>query len=621
MTECRNELRNRDSEGDSNEVDTTFSESMRYDVKLYYGGHFVQVPTYSYTSSQFKLYKNIDLENITVNDLKVFLGEIVGEFDSLYFGIDNGRLELLNNASKFEVIEYSRTCNNLATLYVYHVSLPECDNDDDYFNDQDCSDEKFVQIKKKGKEDEQRLDELQNEKCNNEEGSDSEDSYYSEDENDLLNEYTSEESDDEICYASPPESKRVKRVDEIFNENALGSDIKWKVGLIFHDKKQLKNAIRLSSMECGRPYHYMVDDPRRLQVGCAKGCPFRMWATYIKSTQSWQVKTLKDEHNCVWNYQNRLVTVKWLADKYGDRIRKNPNWKLVEMQEEFKKELKVDVGKWKCCRVRQAALKGVEEKMVQHYANLRKFAGEILRSNSENTVKIMTSRLQEGDPPRFQRIYICYAGLKKAWKECRPVLGLDGCFLKTVTGGQLLSAVGRDGNHCILPVAIAVVENENYESWKWFLQLLIDDLDLGEGTGKTLISDQQKGLDKAIRELMPYVEHRFCTRHLCANLKKVYPSNLVTNCFWTASTSTHPQAFKKAMKELERVSKGAAEKMNELDPGVWSKALTAINSQKKQVTSQLSTASKSCTGSTTRTTLKGGKKFKPPRKTKDLNSL
>ena len=131
----------------------------------------------------------------------------------------------------------------------------------------------------------------------------------------------------------------------------------------------------------------------------------------------------------------------------------------------------------------------------------------------------------------------------------------------------------------------------------------------------------KQGLDKAIRELMPYVEHRFCTRHLCANLKKVYPSNLVTNCFWTASTSTHPQAFKKAMKELERVSKGAAEKMNELDPGVWSKALTAINSQKKQVTSQLSTASKSCTGSTTRTTLKGGKKFKPPRKTKDLNSL
>ncbi|KAK1386315.1 hypothetical protein POM88_024050 [Heracleum sosnowskyi] len=67
-----------------------------------------------------------------------------------------------------------------------------------------------------------------------------------------------------------------------------------------------------------------------------------MWVAYIESTQSWQVKTITDDHNCVWSYQNRLVSVKWLADKYGDKIRKNPNWKLGEIQEEFKKELNRD---------------------------------------------------------------------------------------------------------------------------------------------------------------------------------------------------------------------------------------------------------------------------------------
>lgn len=70
---------------------------------------------------------------------------------------------------------------------------------------------------------------------------------------------------------------------------------------------------------------------------------------------------------------------------------------------------------------------------------------------------------------------------------------------------------------------------------------------------------------------MPFVEHRFCTRHLCSNLKKVYPSGLVKQCFWTASMATHPQAFSSAMKEMARVSKGAWEKMNDLDPGAWSK--------------------------------------------------
>ncbi|XP_074341983.1 uncharacterized protein LOC141679382 [Apium graveolens] len=165
-------------------------------------------------------------------------------------------------------------------------------------------------------------------------------------------------------------------------------------------------------------------------------------------------------------------------------------------------------------------------------------------------------------------MYVCCAELKKAWKEgCRPVLGLDGCFLKTVCGGQLLSAVGRDGNNSIFPVTMTVVESESYDSWKWFLMLLGDDLDLHSGYAQTFISDQQK-----FKELFPHAEHRNCTRHIYSNLQGKHASEAVRNAFFEASTVTHPQAFKSAMKDLEMASKKAFYKMSQLEPNVWSKA-------------------------------------------------
>ncbi|KAK9030454.1 hypothetical protein V6N11_031881 [Hibiscus sabdariffa] len=43
------------------------------------------------------------------------------------------------------------------------------------------------------------------------------------------------------------------------------------------------------------------------------------------------------------------------------------------------------------------------------------------------------------------------------------------------------------------------------------------DLDLEDGFGFTIISDQQKGLEIAINDILPRVEHRNCARHVFAN--------------------------------------------------------------------------------------------------------
>ncbi|MBA0870191.1 hypothetical protein Goshw_008945 [Gossypium schwendimanii] len=54
-------------------------------------------------------------------------------------------------------------------------------------------------------------------------------------------------------------------------------------------------------------------------------------------------------------------------------------------------------------------------------------------------------------------------------------------------------------------------------SWAWFLNLLPIDLDLEDGYGYKIISDQQKGIEIAISDILPRVEHRNYAMHAFAN--------------------------------------------------------------------------------------------------------
>ena len=74
---------------------------------------------------------------------------------------------------------------------------------------------------------------------------------------------------------------------------------------------------------------------------------------------------------------------------------------------------------------------------------------------------------------KFERLYVCLDACKKGFLGgCRPIVGVDGCFIKGFHKGHLLVAVGIDPNNVIYPMAYAIVEFECYESWCWFFELL-----------------------------------------------------------------------------------------------------------------------------------------------------
>ncbi|XP_073225673.1 uncharacterized protein [Cicer arietinum] len=173
---------------------------------------------------------------------------------------------------------------------------------------------------------------------------------------------------------------------------------------------------------------------------------------------------------------------------------------------------------------------------------------------------------------------MCLNGCKESFLICRPIIGLDGCFLKGYYGGMILVVMGRDPNDQMLPIALVVVEVETRDSWTWFLKLLIDDLG-GQQACKfyTFISDQQKL--SAMDELLPRVEEIFCVRHLYNNFRKIHPRKRLKEFMWKAAKSTYHQTWEREMKELRKVNKEAYKYLLKIPPRFWSKSRFSFNSK------------------------------------------
>ena len=144
-------------------------------------------------------------------------------------------------------------------------------------------------------------------------------------------------------------------------------------------------------------------------------------------------------------------------------------------------------------KAKNIALEMIRGAGSNQYRHLRKCANELLRSNPGSTCIIKTADGDQPNGPVFERINVCLAAQKQAFvRICRHLIGLDGCFLKGMYGGQLLTAVGKDGNNQMFPIAYAVVEAETTDSWRWFVNLLVRDLDSVEKKKWAFISDKQK---------------------------------------------------------------------------------------------------------------------------------
>jgi hypothetical protein len=135
----------------------------------------------------------------------------------------------------------------------------------------------------------------------------------------------------------------------------------------------------------------------------------------------------------------------------------------------------------------------IRGKVNLQYQKLWDYCETIRRTNIGSCIMMKLERPIPNLPAKFQRLYFSLSAMKTSFMSgCWPIIGLDGCFLKGPYKGQLLTAVSRDANNQMYPVAFEVVEAEVKDSWTWFLEALLSDLGNGPAKGWTFISDRQK---------------------------------------------------------------------------------------------------------------------------------
>ncbi|GKC32216.1 hypothetical protein Tco_1039510 [Tanacetum coccineum] len=232
------------------------------------------------------------------------------------------------------------------------------------------------------------------------------------------------------------------------------------------------------------------------------------------------------------------------------------------MQADIMRKYKCKVSTGQCSRAKKALLE-YEGGLKEHYAKLWDYGAEILETNPGSTVKMLVNRL-DGNI-YFNSYYICFKGIKDGWiNGCRKVIGLDGCFLKSVCEGQLLSAIGRDANNHIFLIAWVVVSVENKENWKWFHTIKGRHWnDRWSWTNINFRSTQDRQL--------------YNKRHIYANFKNKFRGIQFRNLFWAAAYSTTEQHFEDKMKELKDINNDAYNHLIERNPKSWPRAFFEVN--------------------------------------------
>ncbi|KAK1666710.1 hypothetical protein QYE76_054869 [Lolium multiflorum] len=223
------------------------------------------------------------------------------------------------------------------------------------------------------------------------------------------------------------------------------------VGARYADKRHLQEAITQWAMNTQRVFRTTVSSQKFLTVVCSDArCPSRVHGYCPKYDTTWVVSDFVP-HTCVLKSMlkdHRNLTSTLIARLFYKEIVENTAMGVKAIQKRVHLQYKYVIEYGKAWRAKQTALENRFGTFYDAYDGVVRLLQTLKDRNPGTHVDIQDFVIPEFPNVRvLHRVFFAFNICIEAFMHCRPVMCVDGTFLTGRYKGQILTAIGVDGNN------------------------------------------------------------------------------------------------------------------------------------------------------------------------------
>ncbi|XP_016459394.2 uncharacterized protein LOC107782944 [Nicotiana tabacum] len=246
-----------------------------------------------------------------------------------------------------------------------------------------------------------------------------------------------------------------------------------------------------------------------------------------------------------------------------------------DIQFDILSELDVNLTYMQAWRAMKKALQLLRDQPADFYSKLPSYL--IYLYILEKTYLGFVVKLKKTDDDCFLYVFVVICTSISGWKYCRPIVVVDGIFLKSAYRGIMLIASTIDAAGTILPLTYAVVDSENDASWKWFFEQF--KLAYGERANMCVVSDRNKSILKATSIVYPGMPHHSYMWHIWTNIwAKFKKGHLKLSELYFATVRSYTlDEFNERMSKIEEIVPRVKAYLYDIGYYRWSRVHATVN--------------------------------------------